>query len=160
MTEDEQTRLYIELWRQTVDVQKHFNDIGMRIRGLALTALTFVLGAAAVALKDGTKVRFAHVDLGLASALLAGGLIVWAAFYFIDQVWYHRLLIGAVRHGEALEAEIRKVLPSAGLTLAITASSPFRIWRWTLHSRHKMQIFYGAVAALLLAFAVLAQFGS
>lgn len=41
MDDDDRVRHYIELWKQTVAVQQHFNDLEWRIRQLALTALTF-----------------------------------------------------------------------------------------------------------------------
>ena len=55
MNDDEKVGHYIEIWKQTVTVQQHFNDIEWRIRGLALTAATFALGAAAIAAKDGNS---------------------------------------------------------------------------------------------------------
>lgn len=162
--------LYLELWKQTVTVQQHFNDLEWRIRGLALTALTFALGAAAVAAKDGTRVGGGAFLL--ATALLIVGLVLWCAFWIVDQVWYHPLLIGSVRHGEALETELRAYAPAAGLTGTITRSSPWRPrlylrskgdgWAWrpvgpALHSSGKMRIFYGLGTVTLLASAVLLQ---
>ncbi|WP_344067846.1 hypothetical protein [Nostocoides vanveenii] len=52
MTLDQEVGHYIEMWKQSVEVQMHFNDIEWRIRGLALTVATFALGAAGVAAKD------------------------------------------------------------------------------------------------------------
>ena len=43
---DQQVGHYIDIWKQTVAVQMHFNDIEWRIRGLALTVATFAIGAA------------------------------------------------------------------------------------------------------------------
>ena len=90
----EVAKLQIEMWKSVVEVQKHFNDIELRIRGLALTVLTFALGASAAAIKERTVVRIFGCDLQLASLVLVFGLAVWACFYFVDQIWYHRLLIG------------------------------------------------------------------
>src|SRR3954454_5849013 len=99
LSDDERCSRYIDLWKQTVEVQQHFNDLEWRIRGLALTAATFALGASAVAAKDGTK--FHGVSLG--AGVLIAGLILWFGFYFVDRYWYHPLLIGSVKHGEELE---------------------------------------------------------
>lgn len=55
MDDEDRVKHYIELWKQTVAVQQHFNDIEWRIRQLALTALTFALGAAAVAARERTS---------------------------------------------------------------------------------------------------------
>lgn len=156
----DQTQFYVELWKQTIQVQMHFNDIEMKIRTAAITVLTFILGGASLALREGTKVELIWADPPLASVTLLLGLVLWAAFYFVDQWWYHRLLLGSVIHGDALEDELRKVLPMAGLTKQISESSPkeYRIlWgrQRKMHSTHKMKVFYGLVAALMLAGAVL-----
>jgi len=92
LTQDQQVGHYIDMWKQSVEVQMHFNDIEWRIRGLALTVATFALGAAGVAAKDGTRVG--AVSLG--SLVLAIGLLLWYAFYFVDRFWYHPLLKAAV----------------------------------------------------------------
>ena len=34
----------LEIWKKTIDVQQHFNDIELRIRNFALTAFTFIIG--------------------------------------------------------------------------------------------------------------------
>ena len=164
MNEEERLKGYIELWKQTIAVQQHFNDIEWRIRQLALTALTFALGAAAVAAKDRVTVSIFGIGLQLSSTLLVFGLILWLSFYFVDQVWYHRLLIGAVRHGEALENSIREFLPEAGLTGSISKASPYtlKIGRghlsrsWLIHSTVKLRIFYitGAVSLIVAAIAL------
>lgn len=160
LSPDELSSRYIELWKQTVEVQQHFNDLEWRIRGLALTAATFALGASAVAAKDGTK--FHGVSLG--AGVLIAGLILWFGFYFVDRYWYHPLLIGSVKHGEELEYELRTYLPKAGLTKAISAAShikPPKGLGWvakknddkTLHSEEKLRVFYwiGAVTLILTA---------
>jgi hypothetical protein len=157
-------KAYIELWKQTVDVQKHFNDIEMRVRGLALTVLTFALGAAAVAIKDGTKADVLGGHIPLATIILFISAVLWGIFYFVDQIWYHRLLIGSVVHGQALEAEIAKLIPlpgglKPGLTAQISESSPYQLPRVLgakqIHSSTKIGVFYAGVAAILIVFGIL-----
>jgi len=159
VNEEERLKGYVELWKQTIAVQQHFNDIGWRIRQLALTALTFALGAAAVAAKDRVTVSIFGVGLQLSSTLLAFGLILWLSFYFVDQVWYHCLLIGSVRHGEALEESIREFLPEAGLTGSISKASPYtlKIGRgklsrvWLIAPRYRWMLMALIVVALFMA---------
>ena len=158
LTPTEQAGHYIELWKQTVSVQQHFNDIEWRIRGLALTAATFAIGAAAVAAKD--RQSFA------ATAVLLIGLLLWYAFYFVDRYWYHPLLKAAVKQGERIEAELTKLLPEAGLTTTITAGSgvpwPRLIHILSLgrhsnpkmHSEDKLVWFYRLGAAALVSAAI------
>lgn len=162
----EERDAYIEMWKQTIDVQKHFNDIELRIRGLALTVLTFVLGGASLAIRDGTKIRLYWFDLQMGTLILAFGTLLWLTFYFVDQVWYHRLLIGAVVHGQELERELRKVLPIAGLTHRISENSPYLVkisiakkvlWQYEIHSNQKISFFYWFVAILLIIVALAFQ---
>jgi hypothetical protein len=165
MNDDEKLSLYIEMWKQTVTVQQHFNDICWRIRGLALTGLTFAVGAAAVAAQHQTTTRLFGVEVQLSSVLAVAGLVLWCSFYFVDHIWYHRLLIGAVRHGEALETVLQAELGAAGLTKTISANSAFTVKVFgftivTLRSGRKLPIFYGTVGLLLAAFVVALQLGS
>jgi len=165
VTEDE-LKHYVAMWQQTIVVQQHFNDIEWRIRGLALTALTFTVGAAAVAAREPAKLPIFGGHVGLSGLIASAGLLLWLAFWFVDDIWYHKLLLGAVRHGEALESELRDYLPAAGLTAAISASSriDFSIRknsRFTvlnkpraLHSTQKLRLFYFVVAALLFILAL------
>jgi hypothetical protein len=165
VTEDERD-CYIEMWKQTIEVQKHFNDIELRIRGLALTVLTFVLGGASLAVRNGTTVSLNGFRLQQGTLILALGILLWLTFYFVDQIWYHRLLIGAVVHGEKLEDELRKVLPVTGLTHQISKSSPYllkisiakrTLWKYELHSKQKLSFFYWFIAGLLALLAIIIQ---
>jgi len=167
MTDDERVTHYIELWKQTVAVQQHFNDLEWKIRQLALTAMTFTLGAAGLAAKDRRAIQLFGWKIQLSSTLLLFGLLLWLSFYFVDQVWYHRLLVGAVKHGEAWEEAIRAYLPEAGLTAAISAASPYKVSIWTgpgrrrklaeIHSRSKLRFFYAIGAAGLIVAALALQ---
>lgn len=123
MDDKDKVGFYVEMWKQAIDVQKHFNDIELRVRSLALTLLTFALGGATLAVKDGRATKIFGVDLQLGAIVLAAGLISWMAFYFMDQVWYHRLLIGAVKHAERIETILSADFPGVGLTQTI--SEPF-----------------------------------
>ena len=165
MTEDERD-CYIEMWKETIGVQKHFNDIEMKIRGLALTVLTFVLGGASVAVRYGTTVKLSGFKLQLGALILVLGFFLWMTFYMVDQIWYHRLLMGAVIHGEQLETALRQVLPLTGLTHQISKSSPYLLkvsvakrvlWQREFHSKGKIFFFYWFIGGLLVVFAVIVQ---
>lgn len=164
LTRDQEVGHYIDMWKQAVEVQMHFNDIEWRIRGLALTVATFALGAAGVAAKDGTRVGW----FSLGALVILIGLLLWYAFYFVDRVWYHPLLKASVEHGTKIEDEIRKTLPAAGMTASITAGSAYptkRVVRFLsrrkeMHSDDKLVWFYkiGAIALVLATVAL--QFGA
>ena len=159
LTENERVGHYIEMWKQATQVNQHFNDIEWRIRGLALTVATFSIGAAGIAAKAGEAI--AHVSVG--AMLLVVGLVLWYAFYFVDLAWYHQLLRASVRQTEALEKEIGKSLPLAGLAEAITTGSPYtpnRVVRFlsrtpgAMHSTDKLRWFYRVGAAALITVAI------
>ena len=164
LSRDQQVGHYIDLYKQSVEVQMHFNDIEWRIRGLALTVATFALGAAGVAAKDGTRIGY----LSLGSLVLVIGLLLWYAFYFVDRVWYHPLLKGAVDTGTAIEAEIKKVLPQAAMTATITARSAYETKglvkvlsrKPVMHSDDKLRWFYTTGATALAAAAIALQMGA
>lgn len=159
VSETDRIGFYVDLYKQTVETQQHFNDIEWRIRGLALTAATFALGAAGFAAKDQGEI--AGVSLG--ASVVVVGLILWYAFYFVDRHWYHPLLRASVKHGTLIEKELQKVLPAAGMTQAITEGStyrPGRVVRLLTGGREKMQSddklvwFYLVGALALMAVAV------
>lgn len=169
LTTNEALGHYISLYKTSVDAQQHFNDIEWRIRGLALTAATFALGAAGVAAREGSTIG----PVSLGSAVLILGLFLWYAFYFVDRFWYHPLLKGAVKGGTELEAAIRRHIPEACMTEQITAQSKLPIGRrlaflagkkgWSsndgqriMHSDHKLRWFYrvGTFAFLIGAAAL------
>lgn len=160
LTVDQRTSHYVDMWKQSVETQQHFNNIEWQIRGLALTVATFALGASGWVAKDGNTIGL--ISLGAVAAL--AGLILWYAFYFVDRYWYHPLLKAAVEHGSIIEDEIKRDLPQAGMTRTITARSAYKprgLVRWLsgtkkgheMHSDDKLAWFYkiGAFALLLAA---------
>ena len=42
----------VEIWKKTIDVHQHFNNIEMRIRNIAITVLAALLGVVGFALKE------------------------------------------------------------------------------------------------------------
>lgn len=133
----------LEAWKKTVEVQQHFNEIEMKIRNYAITILVAVLGAAAFAVKERLP--------GLAGIFLIVGGVGVVLFYLMDETWYHRLLIGAVKHGTKIEGDHAVDLPELGLTTAIGRASPFRLGKREVHSRHKLRGFYiGLILPLLV----------
>jgi phosphoglycolate phosphatase-like HAD superfamily hydrolase len=147
-----------ELWKKTVEVQQHFNDLELRIRNFALTIIAAVLGLAAYALKDNLKIILWRHEVSLAAALLVTSVVVWLAFYFMDRWWYHRLLYGAVDHGRFIENRWKNVLPEFALTDSIGKYSPFPFFGRKIHTPRKIDIFYGAGVAFLFLLAYFAQF--
>jgi hypothetical protein len=143
-------RAVVQAWKKTVDVQQHFNDLEMRIRNIALTVTAALMGAVGLGV---SQLNLTAVFPWYSSLLAGSGLGLWIAFYFMDRRWYHRLLYGAVRHGEFIEQRCRIVLPELQLTDTISQQSPSQRLGRVLHSTDKLDIFYGLVAVgLLLVF--------
>jgi len=148
---DRQT-LLLEAWKQTVAVQMHFNDLELRIRNYALTLLLAAGGAASISLKE--EIYF-HVPGGavqrhISVLLLSFGLIGWLGFYLMDRFWYHKLLYGAVRHGQFIENKFGDDLSFLRLTKAIGDESSIWFMGVRIRSPRKIDAFYGLFALLLL----------
>lgn len=158
-------QIIIEVWKKTIDVQQHFNDISLRIRNLAVTVLTGFMAAIGLSLKDNIFVNVSidilHISteasLPLASLAAAGALIVWLIFFFMDRYWYHNLLIGAVEYGTTIETANPRIFGEKGLTGVIGKNSPQSILGiFTVHSTGKFHFFYSIISvALLVTVAIL-----
>lgn len=159
MNADDITKLQVEAWKTTVEVQQHFNDIEMKIRAVAITLLAAILGAAALAVREGTTLRIADGSFNLGAAILLIGFVVWALFWFVEELWYHRLLLGAVAQGLELERLLAASgIDGFGLTEAIGKKSPFtinlRFKKFKVHSTWKIRLFYWGIGVLLAITAV------
>lgn len=146
---------HVRLWEKAVDVQQHFNDIGWRIRALALTALTFILGATGFAYLNMAPIR----QLGggtLAPLVPVLGILIWAGFWFMDSLWFHRLLKGAVEEGTRLEKLLTEsnVRVDLGASISQASSQPLFFKGWRMHSTTKLNYFYGGTAIVLGVIAV------
>lgn len=135
----------LEVWKTTIDVQKHFNDLGLRVRSIAITVLGAFLAASSYALKEDEIVAVGGLQLSLTGMILLGGLVCWFAFFVMDRLWYHRLLRASVQHGRIVEADLAKTIPTIGLTCSIDNGSPLL----GLSAGYRLTIFYTAIAALL-----------
>lgn len=136
----------LEVWKVTIDVQKHFNDLSLRVRSLAVGILAALLAAAGYALKDHETVTLFGRERSLAGLILLAALICWLVCYVMDRMWYHRLLQAAVAHGRKVEAELIVSIPNIGLTTAIDDASPIR----GLRAYHRLSIFYASIALILV----------
>lgn len=145
MTSDEDRKL--EVWKVTIDVQKHFNDLSLRVRSIAITVLGAFLAAASVTFKDVMPEWRSGQPSWLTALILYAGLFCWLSFWLMDCLWYHRLLQGAVKHGRQIESELKSAIPGIELTTTIDDASPI-FW---LRAMHRLTIFYAVIGALLIA---------
>lgn len=134
----------IEIWKQTVAVQMHFNEIGMKIRNMAITLLTAIWAVAIFQYDEGEHYSLLCTSLTLSQIFVGVGILSWVAFGYMDIFWYHRLLIGAVKHGMEIEERNKKYYPDLGLALRITKESKFR----GVDSFEKLYIYYGSLLVI------------
>jgi len=145
----------IEVWKKIVDVQQHFNDIGWRIRALAMTALTFTLGATFFGYINAHPVAIGEVHLNPAAFVPCLGLLIWLLFWFADGIWYHRLLSGAGAAAAPVEQQLKAGGITADLSTEIQKAS-HRKWAGAeMSSARKLNIFYGAGGVILVITVVL-----
>jgi hypothetical protein len=134
----------IEIWKKIVDVQQHFNDLELRIRNFALIVTGAFLGLGGYAIRDGGTIVAFGWEVSVAGLVVLSAIFPLLAFYFMDRLWYHRLLDGAVQAGIEAEAALKDLGYKVGLGSSISAKSPFTLWisGRRIHSRTKMDIFY------------------
>ena len=119
----------IEVWKTIVDVQKHFNDIEMRIRSLFVTMILAVSAAQGFLMEKELSLELGEIKILYATFMPILGIIAGLLFYFMDRYWYHRLLLGAVNHGRKIEVEYQKDMPELSLSEAIKIESPIKLNR-------------------------------
>lgn len=141
---------YLDVWKKVVDVQQHFNDLGWRIRALALTALTFALGATGFTYVNAGRIPQLG-NLSAAAFVPLLGLVLWAAFWFMDAAWFHRLLKGSVDEGIQVEGILKQAGMRVDLGSHIGRASPLG----KLHSTGKLNLFYGVIALVLSGLSLL-----
>jgi hypothetical protein len=140
----------MEIWKTSIDVQQHFNDLELRIRNFAVTLLVAIVGATALSLKERYVVSVGGITFPLAAAVLCAGIVGWLAFYFMDMHWYHRLLLGSVKHTVKIENDRAATKPELGLSRSIGDESAWPLWGiFNIHSSEKITLFYAAGFSVL-----------
>jgi hypothetical protein len=173
--DDKKRDSVVAIWKTVVDVQMHFNDIEMKIRGLFVTIVLALAAAEGFLIDKGLGFSIGQLKILYATFMPLFGIIGASLFYFIDRYWYHRLLIGAVKQGAFIEGRYLEDLPELSLTAKIGEESPVDVTKWTskpgrvarriadflvtdgkyhknrmLHSDAKIELFYKTVGYLFL----------
>ena len=178
-TQDERHKQVIEVWKTVVQVQQHFNDISMRIRSMVVTILLALFASVGFLYDKNVQIEIWSFDIKFAILVPLFGIFGAYLFYFIDRYWYHRLLVGSVKHAIDIEKKYKSEIPELSLSEAIGAESPYEPRgpvRWLacllvsdkrfretrrLHSDGKIELFYKSVMlVLLLTTLTLAFFGN
>lgn len=155
-------KLVVEIWKEIVSVQMHFNDIEMKVRNLYFTILAASMALMGVVQGKRVSILYADISISLALLVVLAIIPVSALFYFIDRHWYHRMLLGAVYQAGEIEKKYSEVLPELQLGKKISAQSPVKFrWPYTwllifirderfvnerlLHSDQKIEVLYKSV---------------
>lgn len=152
----------IEIWKKIIDVQQHFNDIELRIRNFALVVTGAFLGLGGYAIKDGGVISVLGTEISIAGLVVFSAIVPLSAFYFMDRLWYHRLLDGSVKAGIEAENALKDFGYKVDLGSKISEYSPFTLWLTNarkIHSKTKMDIFYLMLVAALLIVALCLGYG-
>jgi hypothetical protein len=152
----------IEIWKKIVDVQQHFNDLELRIRNFALIVTGAFLGLGGYAIKDAGVVKLVGLEVSIAGLVVVSAIFPLAAFYFMDRLWYHRLLDGSVYAGIEAETALKDLGYKVDLGSMIKQHSPFKLVLTKdkmIRSATKMDLFYAILAGSLLLVAAFLGFG-
>ena len=152
----------IEIWKKIVDVQQHFNDLELRIRNFALIVTGAFLGLGGYAIKDAGIVKLFGLEVSIAGLVVVSAIFPLTAFYFMDRLWYHRLLDGSVYAGIEAETALKDLGYKVDLGSKIKEHSPFKLWltkKKMIRSATKMDLFYAILAGSLLLVAGFLGFG-
>lgn len=151
----------IEIWKKIVDVQQHFNDLELRIRNFALIVTGAFLGLGGYAIKDAGIVKLFGLEVSVSGLVVVSAIFPLSAFYFMDRLWYHRLLDGSVYAGIEAETALKNLGYKVDLGSKIKEHSPFKLWftNKNIRSATKMDLFYSILAGSLLLVSGFLGFG-
>ena len=117
----------IEIWKKIVDVQQHFNDLELRIRNFrtwrSYRRISLAFGGYAI--KDAGIINAFGLEVSIAGLVVFSAIFPLFAFYFMDRLWYHRLLDGAVTAGIEAESALKELGYKVDLGSKISEHSPF-----------------------------------
>jgi hypothetical protein len=112
----EELNIALEVWKKMVDVQMHFNEIGLKIRNFALTIYTFIL--AGIGFLINAKISGCIIGI-----LILLGAVVIFSFYLIDKNWYHIYLKAVGKKAGEFEEKWFKDFPEMKMSSQIASDS-------------------------------------
>ncbi len=178
-------RFDLDVWKEMIATQRHFNDIEMKIRGLFVTVTAALFGAIFLAIQTQRSILISGFEINTVFILAVFGSIITVVFRMMDKVWYHPLLKGSVRASTELETAmkerygnapnlsqfitndsrvpLREVFPRPfSYLLAFTDKFTF-LPKWMkgdfmLQSSHKLSFLYGTLLVVYLFLSLLSPF--
>jgi hypothetical protein len=149
---DQDIKNAIEIWKKTIDVQQHFNDLCLRVRNSAITVVGALLAAMSFTYQQGLETTVLGYKFGAGLGFVAAALFAWFAFFVMDYYWYHVFLKGAVQHAGKIEEAYNDKIPGIGLggTISEESQSVRMFGIIKTNSQWRLMIFYG-LGFLMLA---------
>ena len=142
----------VEVWKKSVDVQQHFNDLAMRIRNFAITVVGALIAAVSFTYQQGLQIQVWGANVPVGAGLIGAAVFAWGGFFLMDRYWYHILLKGSVIHAGKIEDKYKDEIPEIGLGKSISeASGKVKILGVTMNSDRRLTSFYALGAVILLA---------
>lgn len=123
LTLNERTALLLDYWKQTSNVQQHFNDVSMKLRNFAVVVFSGFLTGVGLAIHKNISINLLGVDISAGVLFALAGMIATQLIHFMDTYWYHVFLKGAVKTSASIELEIKRILDVTELSEGISSSS-------------------------------------
>lgn len=141
--DDDEIKNVLDVWKKTVDVQQHFNDLEMRIRNFAVTIVGVLIAAVGFTYQQSLETTLFGFKFAAGLGIVLAAAIVWLGFFLMDRFWYHILLKGAVKHASLIEKKYSDKIPFIGLGGTISeVSGSVKIWGVTMNSDKRLTNFY------------------
>lgn len=123
LTLNERASLLLEYWKQTSNVQQHFNDVSMKLRNFAVVVFSGFLTGVGLAIHKNISITVFNFDVSAGVLFAAAGMFATQLIHFMDTYWYHVFLKGAVTASASIEKEIKEILGVTELSDGISNSS-------------------------------------
>lgn len=141
----------LEIWKGSIGVQMHFNQLIMRNR-MTIASIIFAAFGAALALSRWreTIIEIKEIPLYMSDVIIFVAAVALFSYFWIDTRYYFKLLTGAVRFTEKMDKKYKNL----GLTSSITNSIKHKEARIVLQI-HYFIIFIALLIIVISRFLIL-----
>lgn len=123
LSSHEKASLLMDYWKQTSDVQQHFNDVSIKLRNFAVVVFSGFLTGVGLSIHKDISISLFGESISAGVLFAIAGVVATQLIHFMDTYWYHVFLKGAVSTSSEIEKEIKDVLGVKELSDGISASS-------------------------------------
>ncbi|MUH73633.1 SH3 domain-containing protein [Psychrosphaera haliotis] len=119
----ERATLLVEIWKQSTQVQQHFNDVSMKVRKFAIVIFSAVLTGIGLSIHKSVFLQIFSFEISAAVLFAFAGAFVTQLIHFMDTYWYHIFLKSAVDETLKIENKIKPLLKIEKLSDGISKAS-------------------------------------